>query len=75
MFRSVKKAEEAALRGEGGEEFDTQQCQDLMQEILSVTIYSQPVKFARMALTIDRVPGAAPESRPLKMIILRTKTR
>jgi hypothetical protein len=40
MFRSIAAAEKAALEGEGGQEWDTQQCVDLQNELLSVRICS-----------------------------------
>jgi hypothetical protein len=42
MFRSIAAAEKAALEGEGGQEWDTQQCVDLQNELLSVRICGQP---------------------------------
>jgi hypothetical protein len=41
MFRSVAAAEKAALEGEG-QDYDTQQCLDLQNELLSVRICTQP---------------------------------
>lgn len=62
MFRSVKKAEEAALNGEGREEFDTQACQLLQLDVLSVRTCSPPSKFARIALThCQSSPRIAPD--------------
>jgi hypothetical protein len=37
MFRSIAAAEKAALQGEGPD-WDTQQCRDYQQELLSVRI-------------------------------------
>jgi len=36
--RSLLQAEKAATEGQGGEEFDTQACENLQEHILSVEI-------------------------------------
>jgi hypothetical protein len=41
MYKSLKRAEEAALNGER-QDFDTQQCRQLMADILPVRIFKPP---------------------------------
>lgn len=37
MFESMRQAQQAAIDGEGMEEFDTQQCRAMQEAILSVS--------------------------------------